>query len=528
MASEPHQKRAREVQGADEPPMATASAGEDGGFPVDETGRYIVDFSMHKEQRSRLCAAMAGALGADGSGGAAAGSAIAFLEGGRSEERSNTDAELLFRQESFFFYLTGVKEPDCAFVLDLRTERATLFIPRPTESWIIVMGDTGTPASWAAAYGLDEVRYLDELDAAVAAAAEVHVLEGKNTDSGCTFARPQRAFPGAATVTGEFLYNALTLLRSVKTGAEVRLLQWLNDLSSDAHLACMRHARPGLREYQYESIFQHFTYFRGGARTCAYTPIAATGPNCAVLHYGHAGAPNDRRCARGDLALFDMGAEFHCYASDITNTFPVDGAFTDDQRTVFEAVAAAQRAVMEQMRPGCDWKAMHALSYEVILTHLRAAGLLRGDLRGMMDANVGAVFMPHGLGHLMGLETHDVGGFADNDDGARDGRLGFRSLRMVQALREGMVITVEPGCYFIDYLLDRAMADEATKDFFVAEELQRFRGSGGVRLEDNVLITADGARSMTSCPRTVEEVEKVMRGEITDRRQLTRVLQRAV
>ena len=243
----------------------------------------------------------------------------------------------------------------------------------------------------------------------------------------------------------------------------------------------------------------------------SYVCICATGPNGAVLHYGHAGAPNDRVLSPGDMALFDMGAEYHCYASDITCSFPVDGAFTADQRAVYGAVLAAQKGVMAAMKPGVDWVDMHRLAEKAILEGLVLGGFLAGDVDDMARAHLGAVFMPHGLGHLMGLDTHDVGGYPPGGPG-RPAEPGARKLRTARVLEEGLVITVEPGCYFIEPLLEQAMADPAQRGFLVPEALARVRGKGGVRLEDDVLVTADGIENLTKCPREVEDVVHVLAG----------------
>jgi Xaa-Pro dipeptidase len=154
------------------------------------------------------------------------------------------------------------------------------------------------------------------------------------------------------------------------------------------------------------------------------------------------------------------------------------------------------------------------------LEKLAAGGLLTGSVEAMMAANLMSFFMPHGLGHFMGLDVHDVGGYPQGSGLERDPRRGFKSLRTLRTMEAGMVITVEPGIYFIDVLLDELLGDAALRAFVDEGALARFRGFGGVRLEDDVVITADGIRNLTNCPRTVEDVEGVMAGRITDRRQL--------
>jgi len=241
----------------------------------------------------------------------------------------------------------------------------------------------------------------------------------------------------------------------------------------------------------------------------SYSCICATGENSSVLHYGHASAPNSRTVKDGDMCLFDMGAEYHCYASDITCCFPANGKFTEDQKLVYNAVLKAQKSVEAVMKPGVKWPDMHRLAERCVLEALLEGGLLHnGTVADMMAVHLGAIFMPHGLGHLLGLATHDVGGYPKGTE--RINEPGIVKLRTVRALEEGMVITVEPGCYFIDFVLDAALAKPNQSVFINENVLKRFRGFGGVRLEDNVYVTKDGIELLTQVPRTVEEIEALM------------------
>jgi len=264
-----------------------------------------------------------------------------------------------------------------------------------------------------------------------------------------------------------------------------------------------------MMEYQLESLFQHHTYTHGGCRHQAYTCICACGPAPAILHYGHAGRPNNKEIRDGDLALLDMGAEYHCYAADITCSFPIvdapagGSAFTADQRMVYDAVLDAQRAVLAALRPGVLWPDMHRLAERAILRALLAGGVLHTAghateeaLDAMVEADLGAVFMPHGLGHLIGLDTHDVGGYIEGVTPPRSTRPGLSKLRTARRVEAGMVLTVEPGCYFINVLLDAALADERRSRFMRGERIAALRGSGGVRLEDDVLVTDEGGENL--------------------------------
>jgi Xaa-Pro dipeptidase len=220
-----------------------------------------------------------------------------------------------------------------------------------------------------------------------------------------------------------------------------------------------------------------------------------------------AGAPNERVMNAGETVLFDMGAEYHCYCADVTVCFPVNGRFDEDQKAIYSAVLAASRAVLAAMRPGISWLEMHRLAERVLLQELIKIGVVRGPLEELEAHHVGALFMPHGLGHLIGLDTHDVGGWPGEMQ--RPTEPGIRKLRNGRPLVSGMCITVEPGCYFIAELLLPALQTHGK--WLVEEKIRHFIGKGGVRIEDVVLVTDTGCQVLSNeLPRTVEEIEKFM------------------
>ena len=479
-------------------------------------GTFRVPLSLHADNRAKLVAAMRAA--AISAVGAAPSTGIVLLRGGVSRTRDDTDHEELFRQESYFNYLFGVAEPDWWGMIELGSGRATLFMPRLDAAYAVWMGEILSCEHYRARYGVDAVRYVDELEGALAETfGPIHVMKGKNSDSGLDLAdalpitETEVAAAAAARRVDRVLYEVLAECRAGKSPAELELMRYVSWVSSEAHVAVMRDAKPGMMEYQLEARFLFHIADAGGCRHCAYTCICACGPNAAVLHYGHAGAPNDRRLLATDIGLLDMGAEYHCYASDITCSYPIGGSFTADQRLIFGAVLDAQVAVIGAMRPGVSWVEMHTLAWRAVLSALRGGGVVKGDVDEMVAAGLGAVFMPHGLGHLIGLDTHDVGGYLSKDP-PRPAARGLSKLRTARVLAAGQVLTVEPGCYFIDALLDPALADAATARFLDEGVLKRFRGFGGVRLEDVVAVTDDGVDNYTLCPRTVEEIEGVMAG----------------
>ncbi|KFB43452.1 hypothetical protein ZHAS_00011270 [Anopheles sinensis] len=303
--------------------------------------------------------------------------------------------------------------------------------------------------------------------------------------------------------------KVVTLHRVVKSPAEIEVLRYVARVSSEAHKAVMKAIRPGMYEYQAEAEFLRYSYAVGGCRHVSYTCICGVGTNSAILHYGHAGSPNDCAIRDGDMCLFDMGANYGGYAADITCSFPANGKFTDDQKLIYNAVLAARNAVCGAARQGVSWVDMHLLANRVMLEEMRKGQLLQGDIEEMMEAGLNAIFQPHGLGHFLGLDVHDVGGYLPHCP-QRSTKAGINRLRTARTLKAGMYLTIEPGCYFIEPLLNKAYADPELSKFLVKENLDRFRNFGGVRIEDDVLITETGIENFTLVPRTVEEIEAWM------------------
>lgn len=465
-------------------------------------GTYRVPMRLHAENRRRLAERLRT------NGGSARG--VVLLQGGDAPFRYDTDTEEHFKQESFFKWAFGVKEPGFSGAIEVGSGRSWLFMPRLPPEWAVWQGRIHPPAHFKAMYEVDDVRYVDEMPAVLGGLdpKPLYLLKGRNTDSG-NWTRPAR-FDGIDAFQTDLalLHPQMVECRVIKTADEIELLRHVNGITSAAHVEVMQRIRPGMTEYHLEAIFLHEIYMRGGCRFSAYHCICGCGPNSATLHYGHQGAPHDRVLEDGDMFLDDSGAEYHGYASDVTCSYPVNGRFTAEQRMVYETVLAANRAVQEAMKPGVPWPDMHRLAERTIAERLLAAGLLRGTVDELMTAYVPSLFMPHGLGHLMGLDVHDPGGYPEGV--TRSEEPGLRSLRAGRRLEAGMVITVEPGVYFIDAVLDPALADPRYAPFLVPDVLARFRRLGGVRIEDDVLVTAGGASNLTRVPRTVDEIERVM------------------
>jgi len=399
------------------------------------------------------------------------GDALIHLEGGKPLPR-NFDVDYVFRQNSDFLYLTGVEEANCHLVIDPKTRREILFVPRIDNHHRVWEGHVPGPDEARKLFGVDRVMYADELKKVV----------GRRK-----------------TVAKALLRDALDDLRACKTEDELALMRNANRVSGAAHRAVMAGVRAGMKEYQVQAIFDA-ECLKAGLKHLAYPSIVATGANGAVLHYRR----NNATLKNGDLLLIDAGAEDRGYAADITRTFPVNGKFTRRQRDVYSVVLAAQKSCIDRARPGVISADLHVHSMRVIAEGLKSLGLLRGDVDGLVEGGAVRLFYPHGLTHMLGLDVHDVTG------GKRRVMPNPTKVpvRFVAKLEPGFVITMEPGVYFIDALLkdpELRRKHRASVDFAKAESFLDF---GGVRIEDDVVISENGApRNLTSVPKEIADVE---------------------
>ncbi|XP_036343902.1 xaa-Pro dipeptidase [Rhagoletis pomonella] len=465
---------------------------------------HSVPMSLFQKNRQKTAAALR-------EHGSVKSKSYVLLAGGDDVSFNDTDISYLFRQESYFQYMFGVKEPGCYGVLEVDSGKSTLFVPRLPEEYATWMGKLYALDEFKQMYEVDEVRYVDELNAFFESAHPLLILtlSGLNTDSGLV-SKPAR-FEGIEkfVVDCDLLHPVIAECRVIKSPEEIEVLRYVAKVSSDAHIRVMQFMHPGRSEYEGEAVFLHHAYAVGGCRHASYTCICGSGVNSAVLHYGHAGAPNDGPVRDGDMCLFDMGANYCGYAADITCSFPANGKFNEDQKLIYNAVLAGRNAVLQEARDGVSWVDMHKLACRVMLQKLKDGGMLKGEVDDMLEAGLAGIFQPHGLGHLIGLDVHDVGGYIAGQP-SRPGEPWLSKLRFARTLKAGMYVTVEPGCYFIEYLMDRALADPNLNKFIVVEVYERFRKFGGVRIEDDVLITKDGCENFAIVPRTVEEIEKTM------------------
>ncbi|WP_340105207.1 aminopeptidase P family protein [Rhodohalobacter sp. 8-1] len=425
---------------------------------------------------------------------------IIYMKGAELMYRYQTDFEFPFRQESNFLYLTGIDEPDYHLILDLRTETYYLFAPKRDEHYGVWHGRIKSKNDIQTLYEPDELHYDNEL-LTVLKNLNPNVIYCLNEEQAEFLEDLDRSF----NVDTESLNDAITFCRSVKTEDELNLMREAARINNIAHRKVMEAIKPGMYEYELKAIFDYHQIQRG-LLFPAYNGIHAAGINSAILHYTECSS----RVNNGELYLIDAGYEYEGYASDVTRTYPANGRFTDEQAAVYQTVLNALNSVIKMVKPGIKMEDLHMSAAEIILEGLKRMGLVKGSIEELLENDIFALFFPHGLGHFIGLDTHDVGGYPKGVD--RIDRPGIRFLRARRELQAGMVVTVEPGLYFIPALLKKAIDDDEKSKFLNADKLESYFEFGGVRIEDNIIVTEDGFENMTDVPKEIKEIEKIIRG----------------
>lgn len=406
-----------------------------------------------------------------------------------SEKVRSLDTHFPYRQDSDFWYLAGFPEPEAVLVLipGRRHGEVLLFCRErdaEREAW-----DGGRAGQDGAVrdYGMDDAYPIDDLDDILPGLLEgrsrVYYHFGRDAEFDLKLIgwvnRVRSQVRHGAQPPHEFLElgHLLHEQRLFKSEAEIALMERAAQISVQAHRAAMQAARAGVHEYELQAELERV--FRANDACPAYSSIVGAGRNACILHY----RDNNARSRAGELVLIDAGAEYRGYASDITRTFPVDGRFTAEQRALHDLVGAAQAAALAQARPGAAYEAGHLAAVQTLTEGLLQLGLLKGTLEENIGQGHYQRFYRHKTGHWIGLDVHDVG----------DYRLAGES----RLLEPGMVFTIEPGLY--------VGADDTTVE-------ARWRGIG-IRTEDDVLITAQGHRVLTTgLARSAEEIEAEMAG----------------
>ncbi|KAI0190253.1 putative Xaa-Pro aminopeptidase pepP [Xylaria flabelliformis] len=426
---------------------------------------------------------------------------VLFLEGRTDHLLEDCDEPVPFRQRRPFMYLTGVDKADCAFIYDIETSKSTLFIPPVDPEGVIWTGLPLSAEEALAKYDVDTVLPTTELNPQLAR------LGGANSKA-TVFAIAERVSDSVTFL--EFgnkdfsvLAEAIDECRVVKDDYEIALIKKANDISSAAHKAVLESVRKARNEYELEGVFIG-NCTRQGAKKQAYPSIVASGRSAATLHYVH----NDKELAGKDLLLLDAGSEWDTYASDITRTFPISGRFTEQSRAIYEIVLQMQNDCIKMLKEGVWWDDVHVRAHEIAIDGLLSLGILKGDRKEILEARTSTAFLPHGLGHYLGMDTHDTGGHPNYSDPDPM----FRYLRVRRNLPAGSVVTVEPGIYFCEFIIRPYLKDPKHSKYIDEKVLGNYWDVGGVRIEDNIVITKDGSINLTSAIKDPDELEKIILG----------------
>lgn len=416
-----------------------------------------------------------------------------------------------FRQDSSFLYFAGLDLPGFTVIIDIDNDREILFGHDPDMDDVIWEGPLPSLADLAASVGIHQAQPSAQtgayLQKALAEGRTIHYMKPYHADLQLQLAE---WLGHHNLVSSEPLIRAIVAQRSHKTAEEAAEIEKSLAITQQIYRFAMQQTRPG--KYEYEIVGGVEGIAKANNGTMAYHPIFSVNGHVLHNHY-HGNLMQD-----GQWLVADLGAENHLhYASDLTRTWPVNGRFSPVQRDIYNTVLAAYQNVANTIRPGITYRECHLLAWQTIAEGLKNMGILQGDPAEMAQLGVPGLFMPHGLGHMLGLDVHDMENLGEQYVGYADGQerstlLGLKSLRLARALEPGFVLTVEPGVYFIPPLIERWESEGKFKDFIRYDRLRDFHHAGGCRIEDNYLITADGARMLgPQVPRTVEEVEAAMR-----------------
>lgn len=412
----------------------------------------------------------------------------ALLVAAHPEQIRNDDVHHSYRQDSNLYYLTGFEEPESFLLIRPNHVPETVMFVREKnverETWD---GFRFGPEGVKRDFLIDEVFQIDQF-----ADKAVELLKGFEEVYYRLFKNPEadqkveEVLKKLKRAHGRSGYGLLTVKDADTFIGEFRLKKDEDDLvnqrkacqiTAEAHVAAMKYARPGVSERQVQAVLSHEFYMKGAARP-GYSFIIASGASATTLHYNF----NDQICKDGDLLLIDAGAEYNYYSGDITRTFPVNGRFTAPQRKVYEGVLKIQKEIIEYVKPGIYFKDLHRMAEEKLTDLMFELGLLNGRKEDTMKANQHRKYYPHGVGHWLGMDVHDAGLYFIKGE--------------PRPLEPGMCFTVEPGLYI--------PADDTSAP-------AELRGIG-VRIEDNIVVTANGCDILTSAvPKEIDEIEALMK-----------------
>ena len=419
-----------------------------------------------------------------------------------------------YRQDSHFIYFFGIQLDRLAAIIDVDEGREILFGDDYTLDDIIWMGPQPTIREWAEKCGVKETQSFGNLQQylqkAQQAGRKIHYLPPYRDDNKILLHQmlgiPFERLKAEASVE---MIKGVVALRECKTAEEIKEMDAICDAGVEMHLSVMRATRQGVLERELAGLAEGVSLSKGAGVSF---PVILS-QNGETLHNHH----HEQYLENGRMLLVDMGAEaMSGYSSDYTRTFPVSGKFSQKQREIYEIVLQANMETFQMAKPGIPYFQVHLNAYTVIAKGLTALGLMKGNPEEAAKTGAPALFMPHGLGHMLGLDVHDMEDLGENYVGydetiQRNPIFGLGSLRCAKTLKPGFIVTDEPGIYFIPQLIHNWEKEKKFEQYINYAKVKEYIGFGGIRIEDDVLITETGCRLLGKpLPKQVDELEAVI------------------
>jgi Xaa-Pro aminopeptidase len=443
-------------------------------------------------------------------------SGLILLLGNQASPMNYADNQYPFRQDSSFLYFFGLDLPGLAAMIDVDQGEECVFGDDLTLDDIIWMGPQPLLKERCEKVGISATAPFDHLQNTVKKAMKqgkkVHFLPPYRADSVLLIQRLLGIAPAAIQQkVSEPLIKAVVAQRSLKTPQEIAQIEAALDISYEMHVAAMKSSKPGLYERQIAGMIEGIAVSRG-SRLAFPTIFSIHGETLHNHYYGNV-------MKAGDMAVLDCGAESTLYyASDITRTIPISGRFSARQKEIYSLVLEAQEKAIAAVQPGIEFREIHRLACAVLASGLKELGLMKGDVDEAVHAGAHALFFQCGLGHMLGLDVHDMEALGEDYVGytetiKRKDEFGWRSLRLAKALEPGFVITVEPGLYFIAQLIDLWKSTNKCADFINYDKVEHYRDFGGIRIEDDVAVMPNGHKILgRPVPKSIEEVQEATSG----------------
>ncbi len=438
-------------------------------------------------------------------------SGLILLLGNEESSINYPDIHYPFRQDSSFLYFFGLDSAGLAAVIDIDADSVTAFGNDLTVDEIVWTGTQPTINQKAAAVGVTKTAPLAELEKIIQKAVKqnkiIHYLPPYRAEHLITLEKitgiPHTKVSQNASLE---LIKAVVAQREKKTPQEIEQIKTAVDISCRMQTEAMKNAKPGKYEREIAALMEQIALSAGGRLAFA-TIFSIHGQTLHNPYYNNI-------MKEGDIAVNDSGAEsaLH-YASDITRTIPIGGKFDSRQKDIYNIVLNVQTKAIEAIKPGVEFRDIHLLACRILAEGLKNLGLMKGDSAQAVNAGAHALFFQCGLGHMMGLDVHDMEGLGEQYVGytekiKKSTQFGLKSLRLAKKLEPGFVITIEPGIYFIPELIDMWKAENKFTDFINYSEVEKYKDFGGIRLEDNILVTENGFENLSKhIPKKADEVE---------------------